>query len=190
MRKADEILKTKAVILYILGSFPDGINFIKLFKMMYLAQQEHLVQYGLPIFKDTFHAYRDTPAPSLSHKCFKIIIYEKSNIKEYLKPFVDAFHIDREKKLVFKKEDVDMDYLAIANVKILDCVIEKYGKYTPDELSKIFNDTAWKKAVKRANRNPEDYRIYLIDIAKAGGAEKSTIEYIRENLRIEKALKG
>lgn len=46
MKTPIQIAKIKAVILYIMQSFPDGVDYIKLFKILYFAQQDHLVRYG------------------------------------------------------------------------------------------------------------------------------------------------
>ena len=39
MKTIDQILKIKAVVLYILKAFPEGVDYIHLFKVMYFAQQ-------------------------------------------------------------------------------------------------------------------------------------------------------
>lgn len=56
MKTIDQILKIKAVVLYILKAFPEGVDYIHLFKVMYFAQQNQLKEYGLPIIYDTFVA--------------------------------------------------------------------------------------------------------------------------------------
>ena len=48
MKTIDQILKIKAVVLYILKAFPEGVDYIHLFKVMYFAQQDQLKEYGLP----------------------------------------------------------------------------------------------------------------------------------------------
>ena len=45
MKTKEQILKIKAVVLYILKQLPQGVDYIHLFKIMYFAQQEHLVKY-------------------------------------------------------------------------------------------------------------------------------------------------
>ena len=39
-------------MLYILKAFPEGVDYIHLFKVMYFAQQNQLKEYGLPIIYD------------------------------------------------------------------------------------------------------------------------------------------
>lgn len=188
MKTVDEILKIKATILYILRSFSNGIDYIKLFKIMYFAQQEHLVKYGHPIFDDTFHALNYGPVPSFSYRCFKIIENNLPVTNEDSKTFTNAFSIEKDSQLIFPKENTDMDELSTADIKTLNNTIEKYGKYNSMDLSKLSHDKAWKKTIKRMKINPEDDRIFIIDIAEAGNADKKMIDYIREIQSIKKAL--
>lgn len=46
MKTRDEILKMRVVVLYVLQSFYEGVDYIRLFKILYFAQKEHLVKYG------------------------------------------------------------------------------------------------------------------------------------------------
>ncbi|EXY76519.1 hypothetical protein M124_4595, partial [Bacteroides fragilis str. 3988T(B)14] len=46
MKTAIQIAKIRAVVLYIMQSFTQGVDYIKLFKILYFAQQDHLVKYG------------------------------------------------------------------------------------------------------------------------------------------------
>ena len=188
MKTVDEILKIKATVLYILKNFPDGVDYIKLFKIMYFAQQEHLVKYGKPIFNDSFYALRLGPVPSFSYKHLQKIENGHFDVYEDVKTFMNAFNVNENTQLIFNKEEPDMDELAVADVKSLDNVIKKYGNIDSIELSELSHDEAWKKASKRAVKNPEDNKIFIIDIAKAGGADKNMIEYIREIQYIKMAL--
>ena len=71
MKTIDQILKIKAVVSYILQQIPEGLDYIHLLKMMYFAQQEHLVIYGSPIIADTFVARKHGPVPTLTYKVLK-----------------------------------------------------------------------------------------------------------------------
>lgn len=56
MKTKDQILKIKAVVLYILKAFPEGVDYIHLFKVMYFAQQNQLKEY-------VFQQLRSIPVP-------------------------------------------------------------------------------------------------------------------------------
>ena len=68
MKSVDQIQKIKAVVLYVLEKLGTGVDYIHLFKMMYFAQQNHLVVYGLPLMEDTFKARKHGPVPSVTYK--------------------------------------------------------------------------------------------------------------------------
>ena len=55
----------KAVMLFILKSFPSGVDFIKLYKIMYFAQKKFLSQYGKIIFDDSFVAKKLGPGKTV-----------------------------------------------------------------------------------------------------------------------------
>ena len=42
MKTKEEIKKIEAVVLYILRQFQEGVDYIKLFKIMYFAQKDFL----------------------------------------------------------------------------------------------------------------------------------------------------
>jgi uncharacterized phage-associated protein len=187
MKTTDEISEIKATILYILKSFPNGVDYIKLFKIMYFAQQDHILKYAKPIFEDTFHAFKHGPVPSFSYKCFKILENEHTSyIDEDLKSFINSFSITKNPLLIHSKENPDMDYLSVSNVKSIDCTIEKYGNMESNELSKLSHDKAWRKAARRTRLDPDDSRITIIDIAIAGGADENFIDYLREKQYIKR----
>jgi hypothetical protein len=55
MKTVSQIKKIKAALLYILKDFPEGIDCIKLFKILYFAQREHN-----HIFKSTILLQKNT----------------------------------------------------------------------------------------------------------------------------------
>lgn len=73
MKTIEQILKIKAVVLYILKAFPEGVDYIHLFKVMYFAQQDQLKEYGLPIMYDTFVARKHGPVPVLPIRCCVVL---------------------------------------------------------------------------------------------------------------------
>ena len=64
MKEKIQIAKMRAVLLYIMQSFPHGVEFIKLFKILYFAQQDHLLKYGKVLIEDSFKALKHGPVPS------------------------------------------------------------------------------------------------------------------------------
>ena len=71
MKTNDEIKKIESVVLYILQAFKDGVDYIKLFKIMYFAQKDYLQKYGKVLCPDTFKARKYGPIPAFSDKVIK-----------------------------------------------------------------------------------------------------------------------
>ena len=133
MKTTEQINKIEAVVLYILQHFKDGIDYIKLFKIMYFAQREYLATYGLTIAEDTFKARQLGPVPSLTYKVVKMV--ENGEESEDLKHFTSSIHVNDEKK-IYANESPDMDYIAEMEKEELQgfypefTPYEKYCKFT------------------------------------------------------------
>ena len=93
MKTIDQILKIKAVVLYILKAFPEGVDYIHLFKVMYFAQQDQLKEYGLPIMYDTFVARKHGPVPALTYKVLRGIEGKADLSSPELKDFADSLNM-------------------------------------------------------------------------------------------------
>lgn len=99
MKTIDQILKIKAVVLYILKAFPEGVDYIHLFKVMYFAQQNQLKEYGLPIVYDTFVARKHGPVPTLTYKVLRGV-EGKTEISSELKDFAASLDIELSKEVI------------------------------------------------------------------------------------------
>jgi uncharacterized phage-associated protein len=182
MKAAYEINKIKALILYILKESGGTLDFITLFKNMYFSQKEYLVQYGKPMFKDSFRALRKGPVPSFTYTAFCHALNDFTEATDDIKNFDSSFHIDKKNKVryVSAKDEPDMDQLAGAEVRVLNKIIEKYKGKTPTELSDESHDKAWEVACERAEDDPRDDYMSLVNIARAGGANDQILNHIRQ----------
>ena len=52
MKTIEQIKKIESVVLYVLRNFPEGVDYIKLFKIIYFAQKEYLANYGKVLCTD------------------------------------------------------------------------------------------------------------------------------------------
>lgn len=184
-RTIDQILKIKAVLLYILKSFPDGVDYIKLFKILYFAQQDHLVRYGRAIVSDSFKAIKHGPVPTYMYKALQVAEGKplEGDFNEFLK---DVNVVDF---LVSAFAEPDLDELSGSDLKCLDASILKYKDVDSYRLSEISHkDRAWKAAFSRSQEDPEKDFMSIIDIAKAGNANKDMINYIREQQILKSAF--
>ena len=184
MKTQNQIEKIKAVILYIMQSFPEGVDYIKLFKILYFAQRDHLARYGKVIVEDSFRALKHGPVPTYTYKGLQIA--EGKSLEGDFKGFLENIQV-REKK-VFVTSMPDMDYISGADRRSLDTAIEKYKDIDPYDLSELSHDSAWLEAMQRIQDDPQKNFITIIDIARAGNATKEMVDYIREKQFLREAL--
>ena len=181
MKTSDEIKKIEAVVLYILSQFREGVDYIKLFKIMYFAQKDFLLSYGKVLCPDTFKARKYGPVPMLSDKVIKTIeTRETLRGKADLKTFASSIRVDAN-QFVFGRQEPDTDYLS---KKELEC-LDKWIAYCRDkdsikELSPESHDKAYEEAWKAYQDDPQKGEMTWIAIARAAGASAKMVSYIRE----------
>ena len=189
MKTKEEIKKIEAVVLYILREFREGVDYIKLFKIMYFAQKDYLLSYGKVLCPDTFKARKFGPVPMLSDKVIKTVeTRETFRGKADLKNFAGSIKVN-EGQLVFGLQQPDTDYLS---KKERDC-LDKWIDYCRDkdslgELSPESHDQAYEAAWKAYQDDPQKGEMTLIEIARAGGASEKMVAYIREKELMAEAL--
>ncbi|MGM9846328.1 MAG: Panacea domain-containing protein [Muribaculaceae bacterium] len=184
MKSLLQIAKIKAVMLYIMQSFPEGVDYIKLFKILYFAQQDHLVRYGKVLVDESFRAVKHGPVPTFTYKALQVA--EGKSLDGDFADFLSGIEV-RDKK-VFTSLKPDMDYISGANKKCLDASIEKYKNTDPYDLSDMSHDSAWEEANDRIKDDPQKNFITIIDMARAGNATDSMVDYIREKQIVKNAL--
>ena len=184
MKTFIQIAKIKAVLLYIMQSFPQGVDYIKLFKILYFAQQDHLLKYGKVLIEDSFKALKHGPVPTYIYKALQIAerMQLEGNFDEFL------INIKVHDKKVYTSAKPDMDYISGADKRCLDAAIEKYKDTDPYDLSDLSHDSAWEEAMARIQDDPQKNFITIIDIARAGKATKEMVDYIREKQIVRNAL--
>ena len=191
MKSKDQILKIKAVVLYILGRVPEGMDYIHLTKLLYFAQKEHLVQYGLPIMDDSFYAKKHGPVPSLTYKVLKFVEKGENFEDATMQSFKKSLRVEKhdDVPIVFANSTFDRDELSKSNIKVLDRIIDEYLDVNSFKLAELAHDKAWKEAYNSAKRTGDDTKIPIYDIAAAGGAKKAMLNVIRERQWVENQLR-
>lgn len=190
MKTIEQIGKIEAIVLYVLRHFKNGVDYIKLFKIIYFAQKDYLVSYGKVLCPDTFKARDFGPIPALSDKVIKLVELQEDDWDNYpdLKQFGESIRVDNH-QLVYATKEPDMDYLSQKECECLD----KWYEYCKDkdskkELSPESHDEAYQAAYVRYLQDPQLGFLTCIDIAKAGGATPQMMEYIREKQRFAAEL--
>ena len=180
MKSLEQIRKIEAIVLYVAQKFPQGVDYIKLFKILYFAQKDYLVNYGKVLRPDTFKARTFGPIPALSDKVIKLVELQDEEIEQYpdLVEFAGSIYIVDQH--VFAKHEPNMDYLSKKECEYLDKWYEFCkDKDSIEELSPESHDEAYKKAWERYNVDPQQGSLTLMEIARAGGASEKMVAYIR-----------
>ena len=181
MKSPEQISKIQSVVLYILQHFKEGVDYIKLFKIMYFAQREYLAVNGLCIIEDTFKARPKGPVPALTYKVVKLA--ENGQTPEGdgndLTEFLSSIKVDAG-QIIHAVKQPDMDYISKMERKQIDNTIAKYGEKDSNDLSNLSHDEAYEKVRKLMEDDPQKDVLTTIDIARAGGASKSMVDHIRE----------
>ena len=134
----------------------------KIFKILYFADQKHLIRYGRPITGDTYIKMEFGPVPSY----IKDIAYEKE--EKGLVRQTGKFHLQS------TYSTINMDDLSESEIECLREAINENKGYDFSKLTSKSHDRAWENS---AINNPIDY----MDIAQAATDDKDILEYIRIN---------
>ena len=189
MKSPEQISKIQAVVLYILQHFKDGVDYIKLFKIMYFAQREYLATNGLCMVEDTFKARPKGPVPALTYKVVKLVEngLEPDTEGNDLSEFLSSIEVGAD-QIVHAVKDPDMDYISEMEKEEIDNIITKYGNMESKDLSLLSHDDAYTKVKEMMEDDPQKDIMTTIDIARAGGATKSMIDHIRDVQLIKASL--
>ena len=190
MKTKDQILKIRATVLYVLESFPEGIDYIKLFKILYFAQREHLVKYGRTIIDDTFQARQYGPVSSFIRKGLKLKEFSRP-LNEDFALFADGIEVTGkpDRQIIHSSVHTDMDELSVSEIKCMDAYIEKFRGMKSEDISALSHeDAAWQAAYERWKKDPEQWDMSILEIAEAGGANPNTLAYIKENIELAQAI--
>lgn len=166
------IEKAKAALLFITQKIGET-DLLKIFKILYFAEQKHLAKYGSLIIADTYIAMKNGPVPSAIYDFFKGIRGDGFIISE-ADSFYKAFEVKNRFNVV-GKEEPNLEYLSKSDIVCIEDAIRDNHLLDFVQLSDKSHDDAWKKA----NRDDE---MNYIEIAKAGGANDEMIKYITEYL--------
>jgi uncharacterized phage-associated protein len=147
---------------------------MKLAKLLYFADKEHLRSYGRPVIGDRYIKMEYGPVPS---RAYDMIKHDERVDVEAQGLFDRHFEVvGNDMKL---RTPADLAYLSETDREVLDEVLSKYGHITSAQLSKLSHrEPAWEKA---AMNSPMDYRLFL-----AGDEEMGNL--VQEDQELRDAL--
>lgn len=182
----DDILVIKAVLLYILTHSNDGQRDIySLVKTAYYAQQNHLAQYGTPLFKDCNCALPFGPVPSNIYNVLKMASGDSNELNYHRS---DDMHLASD-AINFKsgrysaKEDPNMDFLSKSDIESLNYGIEKVAKMSFNQIKEDTHGMEWNRAFNSKSSLKE---MNLLNIAKEGDASSDALRYLEDFLETDR----
>lgn len=162
--------KSVVLIKYILQKFDSlKCDFHRLFKILYFAEQKHLVTYGRGITGDRYIAMKDGPVPSNIYDLLKVL--RGDSVFAASQDLTNDFTIIGSYDIQLLRPEINLDIIAESELECLNSSIEENRSLTFIELSSKSHDNAWTAAGR-------DNSIKLIEIAKAGGANDDFLKYI------------
>lgn len=182
----DDILVIKAVLLYILTHSNDGQRDIySLVKTAYYAQQNHLAQYGTPLFKDCICALPFGPVPSNIYNVLKMASGDSNELNYHrsddMHPASDAINFKSGRYSA--KEDPNMDFLSKSDIESLNYGIEKVAKMSFNQIKEDTHGMEWNRAFNSKSSLKE---MNLLNIAKEGDASSDALRYLEDFLETDR----
>ena len=185
----EDALTLKAVVLYILKNCSTHVsrNVYYIVKAAFVAQQKHLAKYLCPLYEDNITALQFGPVPSSIYDALKIArgdanaMYFHRNDDLHL--VYDSISFNDE---VFSaNEDPDMNYLSASAIECINDALKVVSAMTFDQIVNATHGEEWT----RAFNNPGSKLMDYLAIAKEGGADDSSLSYLKENLELDGMLK-
>lgn len=156
--------KAKSATLYIINCLQESnieASFHKIFKILYLAEKDHLSKFARPIVGDNYHAMDYGPVPSRIYDDFK----EAKNTNN------DCVEIHG--RNVIALETPDLDELSESEIECLNNSIVENMKLSFGQLVDKSHDDAYHNA-------PVNGVMSFRDIAKTSGANEDMLNYLAE----------
>lgn len=164
--------KAKAAILYIATRLEDK-SMHRIFKILYFAEKDHLVKYGMPITGDDFIAMEYGPVPSYIYDEVKLGRDNKSIDPSSL---ASSITFDSRNNYINSTEEADLDEFSDSDIECLDLSILENKDVSFQLRTAKSHDEAWNNAF---NSGTSTKKMRVSDIAKAAGADEKTLNVIK-----------
>lgn len=161
--------KAVNVVLFILEKLGE-VTRHKLAKILYFADQKHLVQFGRPILGDTYIRMPYGPVPSAVYDGIKNV----TTAPEVYQLFSQSIETSG-KHMIYPKKSPDMDDLSESEVQCLIESIQENKNLSFEELVQKSHSLAW-------NSTSPNSEISITFIAEEGGATRNMVNRILDSI--------
>lgn len=159
-------------LLYILHK-TKGLDYYRIFKILYFAEQVYLVKFCRKMVEDNFCALPYGPVPTNLYDAIRNR-GDHSALSAALWTVVKSAGEDAPTVLLPLREP-DMDYIAKYEAETLNEVVDKFAPKSFNELKDLSHGTAWESTKHCDVISPEK-------IALEGGLDKDELPYLKEQL--------
>ena len=161
--------KAVNVVLFILQKL-GKVNRHLLAKILYFADQKHLIQYGRPILGDTYIRMDYGPVPSGVYDGIKAV--DSSPFGYDL--FREAIKTSG-KMMILPRKTPDMDVISESEIKCVNESIDENKDLNFNQLKEKSHSLAW-------NNTSPNGKISIKNIALEGGTDKDMLDHIIDNI--------
>ena len=179
MTNQEKISTTINALLLVLEKLGGKGDFHKLFKILYFADQKHLLRYGSLITDDNYIAMNNGPVPSMTYDILKAL--RGDGLLETYKSEFEKFFKLLSKYEVESLISPDLEELSDSE---RDCLFESISENKDLEFRKLTDkshDSAWSNADGNCEMN-------IQDIAVAAGANQQLVDYINDSIENKSAI--
>jgi uncharacterized phage-associated protein len=157
--------KAIAAITFVLREIGGIIDLHKLSKILYFADQKHLIEFGRPIIGDVYQAMEYGHVPHATYNLAKNEIHPQFSKHGAFNLFLEEY----EEAIFEELSETDMEFLSESVIENKDLtfgqLVDKSHKYAWMENAGQFMD--------------------VLDIAKEAGADGDMLKYITQNIENE-----
>lgn len=156
--------KALNAVLFIIQGLGGKATKLQIAKILYFADQKHLVKYGRDIAGGRYIKEDRGPIPAELYQAFESSKYPTIQ---------QALTISKD--FVVAKQPVDMDELSLSDIECLSLSLHENRRLTEGNLSEKSHGAAW--------RSVEVGKPISVEaIAKEAGAEEGLVDYILDNI--------
>lgn len=155
--------KITNLMLYVADKNGQEIDFKKLLKLIYLADRLHLRTHGRTISTDHYVAMKQGPVASTVYDKCKNIAGSKIELGDST-DIASSFQSGSDYYIINATKRPNLSRFSQSEIEAIAKVLEAYGSYSGDQLSKITHDFyEWKKYEEMLKKNDTSFVIEMED---------------------------